>query len=182
MSPLMPTRGMSTSSRQGISLNESRLTPTPPSHGTLNNNKGWSASCLRPAPPLSPRLALGTIPNGSPLRINRKATVYKEDALILEVIEAYCSTGKSRSTVNSVTVSNNGQRTSEIERHVLEVVQILQAQIRNCDNHLAIISAQLKEEQAARSALQNIVKDYVIANSKEAEKIEWPILENNIMI
>ncbi|KRT78493.1 Pleckstrin homology domain containing protein [Oryctes borbonicus] len=106
MSPLMPTRGMFTSSRQGITPNESRLTPTPPSHGTLNNNKGWSASCLRPAPPLSPRLALGTIPNGSPLRINRKATVHKEDALILEVIEAYCSTGKNRSTVNSGVVTN----------------------------------------------------------------------------
>lgn len=101
MSPLMPTRGMSTSSRQGVTLNESRLTPTPPSHGTLNNNKGWSVSCLRPAPPLSPCLALGSTPNGSPLRINRKSTMYKEDALILEVIEAYCSTGKNRSTVNS---------------------------------------------------------------------------------
>ncbi|KAK9737904.1 hypothetical protein QE152_g10329 [Popillia japonica] len=180
MSPLMPTRGMSTSSRQGVTLNESRLTPTPPSHGTLNNNKGWSVSCLRPAPPLSPCLALGSTPNGSPLRINRKSTMYKEDALILEVIEAYCSTGKNRSTVNSVTVSNNGQRTSEVERHVLEIVQILQAQIRSCESQLVHINTQLKEEHAARCVLQTIVKDYMIGNSKDIEKIDWPVLESNI--
>lgn len=92
---------MSANSRVGGSLNESRLTPTPPSHGTLNNNRGWSASCLRPAPPLSPCLALGSTPNGPPFRINRKSTMYKEDALILEVIEAYCSTGRNRSTADS---------------------------------------------------------------------------------
>lgn len=65
----------------------------------LNNNRGWSASCLRPAPPLRPCLALGTIPNGSPIRSTRKPISYKEDALILDVIEAYCSNVKPRNTV-----------------------------------------------------------------------------------
>lgn len=82
----------------------------------------------------------------------------------------------------AVTIPNNGQRTSEVERHVLEIVQILQAQIKNCESQLSSVNAQLREEQVARCTLQNIIKDYVIANSKDAEKIEWPMLESNIII
>lgn len=98
----MPARVPLTSSRQGGSINDSRLMPAPPLHGTLNNNRSWSVSCLRPAPPLSPCLALGSSTlNGSPRRSTRKSTGYKDDALILEVVEAYCSTMKNRNTVNS---------------------------------------------------------------------------------
>ena len=74
--------------------------PTPPqgSQGGLN----WSAVCLRPTPPLRPCLALGAAPGGPYQRYNsRRPTTYKEDGLILDVIEAYCSLGKPRSTVNS---------------------------------------------------------------------------------
>lgn len=88
--------------------------PPPPLHATLinnnnnNNNRGWSASCLRPSPPLRPCLALGlavnnySSPSSSPSSCSgRKPTSYREDALILDVIEAYCCAAKPRNTVNS---------------------------------------------------------------------------------
>lgn len=63
--------------------------------------KGSSAIFLRPAPPLRPCLALGRGPHGSCYRSNRRTTSFKEDALILEVIEAYCSNTKGRNPQHS---------------------------------------------------------------------------------
>lgn len=101
MSPLVAGGPTSqTSNRQG-GMNSIRSTPTPPPHGNINNNRGWSSICLRPTPPLRPCLALGSTPNGPYSRYSRKPMSYKEDGLILEVIEGYCSVTKPRSTVNS---------------------------------------------------------------------------------
>lgn len=66
--------------------------PPPPPHG-----RGWSATSLRPSPPLRPCLAFGTAPYTRPA----PRLTYKEDGMILDVIEAYFSTVKPRNTVNS---------------------------------------------------------------------------------
>lgn len=95
MSPLVA--GGQTSSRL-------RSTPTPPPHGAAPRAPAF---CLRPTPPLRPCLALGSTPNGPYSRYSRKPTSYKEDGLILEVIEAYCSLAKPRSTVNSGRLREN---------------------------------------------------------------------------
>lgn len=109
MSPLVATTNANNTNRQG-SISSIRSVQNTPSiiatNNCLNNsykNRGWSATCLRPAPPLRPCLALGSTPNGSPVRSNHKPTSYKEDALILEVIEAYCTAIKPRNAVNSGT-------------------------------------------------------------------------------
>ncbi|KAK7466802.1 hypothetical protein BaRGS_00037118, partial [Batillaria attramentaria] len=66
----------------------------------------WSLTCLRPAPPLRPTLMCRDDALRSP-RSNRKSTqrrkpvTYNEDAFILQVIEAYCNSAKTRHTVNS---------------------------------------------------------------------------------
>nr|XP_022918713.1 rho guanine nucleotide exchange factor 7 isoform X2 [Onthophagus taurus] len=185
-SPLVSTRG--TNNRHGgpPNNNESRLISTPPSHGSFinnnNNNKDWSASCLRPAPPLSPCLAFGSAPYDPHHRANRKTTNYKEDALILDVIEAYCCTGKQRNTVNSVKY-NQMQRSSEVERNLFEVVQILQGQVKNLENNLSTLTSQLTEEKIARCTLQLIVKNFLSNhNTKDSDKIEWPAgIENNLL-
>lgn len=77
--------------------------PTLPSHGTLNNNCSWSASCLRPSPPLLPCFAVTSNPNSSSSvnRLHRKPMSYKDDSTILDVIEAYCSAMRPRNTVHS---------------------------------------------------------------------------------
>ncbi|XP_021380047.1 rho guanine nucleotide exchange factor 7-like isoform X4 [Mizuhopecten yessoensis] len=68
----------------------------------------WSTSCLRPSPPLRQHLICKEEVIRSP-RMGRKPVRRKpddprtmeEDALILKVIEAYCTSAKTRHTVNS---------------------------------------------------------------------------------
>ncbi|KAJ8970689.1 hypothetical protein NQ314_001070 [Rhamnusium bicolor] len=101
MSPLVAGGTTNQINNRHGGMNNVRSTPTPPPHGNTNNNRGWSSICLRPTPPLRPCLALGSSPNGPYSRYSRKPMTYKEDGLILDVIEAYCSLTKPRSTVNS---------------------------------------------------------------------------------
>ncbi|XP_061655675.1 rho guanine nucleotide exchange factor 7-like isoform X3 [Phyllopteryx taeniolatus] len=98
--------------------------------------KTWSMSCLRPAPPLRPSAALYSkedmskspknmkklLPKRKPERkpseedfIVRKSTAaLEEDAQILKVIEAYCTSAKTRQTLNST-----WQGTDLMHNHVL---------------------------------------------------------------
>ncbi|XP_016381107.1 rho guanine nucleotide exchange factor 7-like isoform X2 [Sinocyclocheilus rhinocerous] len=98
--------------------------------------KPWSLSCLRPAPPLKPSAALcykedlskspksmkKLLPKRKPERkpsdeefTVRKSTVaLEEDAQILKVIEAYCTSAKTRQTLNST-----WQGTDLMHNHVL---------------------------------------------------------------
>ncbi|XP_049610577.1 rho guanine nucleotide exchange factor 7 isoform X1 [Syngnathus scovelli] len=101
--------------------------PSPP--------KPWSMSCLRPAPPLWPSAALykedlnkspknmkKLLPKRKPERkpseedfTCRKSTAaLEEDAQILKVIEAYCTSAKTRQTLNST-----WQGTDLMHNHVL---------------------------------------------------------------
>ncbi|XP_038161286.1 rho guanine nucleotide exchange factor 7b isoform X1 [Cyprinodon tularosa] len=99
--------------------------------------KPWTLSCLRPAPPLRPSAALcfkedvsKSPKNKRPLLptirkperkpseedfTTRKITAaLEEDAQILKVIEAYCTSGKTRQTLNST-----WQGTDLMHNHVL---------------------------------------------------------------
>ncbi|XP_023073445.2 rho guanine nucleotide exchange factor 7 isoform X6 [Piliocolobus tephrosceles] len=98
--------------------------------------KPWSLSCLRPAPPLRPSAALcykedlskspktmkKLLPKRKPERkpsdeefASRKSTAaLEEDAQILKVIEAYCTSAKTRQTLNST-----WQGTDLMHNHVL---------------------------------------------------------------
>ncbi|XP_024864817.2 rho guanine nucleotide exchange factor 7b isoform X2 [Kryptolebias marmoratus] len=98
--------------------------------------KPWTLSCLRPAPPLRPSAALcfkedfskspknmkKLLPKRKPERkpseedfTARKSTAaLEEDAQILKVIEAYCTSAKTRQTLNST-----WQGTDLMHNHVL---------------------------------------------------------------
>lgn len=73
---------------------------TLPTTNTTSNQKCvWTISSLRPSPPIIPSLDKQTS-----LLLHhdrRKPTTFEEDALILKVIEAYCSSPKARNTVSS---------------------------------------------------------------------------------
>ncbi|XP_069357509.1 uncharacterized protein RtGEF isoform X2 [Maniola hyperantus] len=71
------------------------------------SSKGWSITCLRPAPPLRPQsFTVGSDENIGPTHPyaphQRKSNSYEEDALILKVIEAYCTSARCRNAVSSV--------------------------------------------------------------------------------
>ncbi|XP_028810305.1 rho guanine nucleotide exchange factor 7b isoform X1 [Denticeps clupeoides] len=98
--------------------------------------KPWSLSCLRPAPPLRPSTALGykddiskspksmkkLLPKRKPERkpsdeefaVRKSTAALEEDAQILKVIEAYCTSAKTRQTLNST-----WQGTDLMHNHVL---------------------------------------------------------------
>uniref|UniRef100_A0A6Q2ZAH3 Rho guanine nucleotide exchange factor (GEF) 7a n=1 Tax=Esox lucius TaxID=8010 RepID=A0A6Q2ZAH3_ESOLU len=101
-----------------------------------NTPKPWSLSCLRPAPPLRPSAALcykedlskspksvkKLLPKRKPERkqsdeefaLRKSMAALEEDAQILKVIEAYCTSAKTRQTLNST-----WQGTDLMHNHVL---------------------------------------------------------------
>uniref|UniRef100_H2LMR5 Osteoclast-stimulating factor 1 n=2 Tax=Oryzias latipes TaxID=8090 RepID=H2LMR5_ORYLA len=110
-----------------------------PSWGPLeppSTPKPWSLSCLRPAPPLRPSAALcfkedmskspknmkKLLPKRKPERkpseedvtVRKSTAALEEDAQILKVIEAYCTSAKTRQTLNST-----WQGTDLMHNHVL---------------------------------------------------------------
>lgn len=84
----------------------------------INNNnyssnpsvKSWTATNLRPAPPV--RIAASLVRDDlrkstrGPRKINERS--YEEDALVLRVIESYCTSAKTRSTISSEPASSGG--------------------------------------------------------------------------
>uniref|UniRef100_A0A671NHR2 Rho guanine nucleotide exchange factor 7-like n=1 Tax=Sinocyclocheilus anshuiensis TaxID=1608454 RepID=A0A671NHR2_9TELE len=98
--------------------------------------KPWSLSCLRPAPPLKPSAALcykedlskspksmkkllpkrksERKPSDEEFAVRKSTVALEEDAQILKVIEAYCTSAKTRQTLNST-----WQGTDLMHNHVL---------------------------------------------------------------
>uniref|UniRef100_A0A8B9LQW1 Rho guanine nucleotide exchange factor 7 n=1 Tax=Astyanax mexicanus TaxID=7994 RepID=A0A8B9LQW1_ASTMX len=161
--------------------------------------KPWSLSCLRPAPPLRPSAALcykedlskspksmkKLLPKRKPERkpsdeefALRKSTVaLEEDAQILKVIEAYCTSAKTRQTLNSrqrrdtapalivpteekMTVEglkSNGQ-TVIGEKSLVDVVYALREEVQELKQDNKKMKHSLEEEQRARKDLERIVR------------------------
>lgn len=69
---------------------------------------------------------------------------------------------------------------SDINKLLPEAVQQLQSKLSMFEYNLSALTTQLSEEKEARCALQKIVKNYLVSNSKEFDNIEWPTLESNI--
>ncbi|PNF17134.1 Rho guanine nucleotide exchange factor 7 [Cryptotermes secundus] len=161
-----------------------------PQHQVVN--KGWSMSCLRPSPPLRPCLALGRDDNHRKSgRSTKKQTErsYEEDAQILRVIEAYCTSAKTRYTVNSAALldspqmliaeeekiiieETSGNQTFVEEKSLVDTVYALKDQVKELQTSVAHLSSQLEEETKARLTLQNIVCTHLVAAGKE--DIHWP--------
>ncbi|XP_062383823.1 rho guanine nucleotide exchange factor 7b [Sardina pilchardus] len=160
--------------------------------------KPWSLSCLRPAPPLRPSaaLALKDDQSRSPksvrkLRLRkserkpsddefgtRKSTAaLEEDAQILKVIEAYCTSAKTRQTLNSSSrkdsgphmlfpdeekiiveeTRSNGQTVVE-ERSLVDTVYALRDEVQELKQDNKRMKRTLEEEQKARKELEKIVR------------------------
>ncbi|XP_034550098.1 rho guanine nucleotide exchange factor 7a isoform X3 [Notolabrus celidotus] len=164
-----------------------------------NTPKPWSLSCLRPAPPLRPSAALcykedlskspksvkKLLPKRKPERkqseeefaLRKSTAALEEDAQILKVIEAYCTSAKTRQTLNSrprketglqmiipgerkVLVegpNRNGQSAAE-EKSLVDVVYALRDEVRELKQDNKKMKRSLEEEQRARKDLEKVVK------------------------
>ncbi|KAM9486538.1 rho guanine nucleotide exchange factor 7a isoform 2-T2 [Clarias gariepinus] len=160
--------------------------------------KPWSLSCLRPAPPLRPSAALcykedlskspksmkKLLPKRKPERkpsdeefALRKSTVaLEEDAQILKVIEAYCTSAKTRQTLNSrqrrdtapalihpadekiiLDEINNGQNVMG-EKSLVDVVYSLRDEVQELKQDGKKMKRSLEEEQRARKDLERVIR------------------------
>uniref|UniRef100_A0A1A8JE20 Rho guanine nucleotide exchange factor (GEF) 7a n=1 Tax=Nothobranchius kuhntae TaxID=321403 RepID=A0A1A8JE20_NOTKU len=163
-----------------------------------NTPKPWSLSCLRPAPPLRPSAALcykedlskspksvkKLLPKRKPERkqseeefaLRKSTAALEEDAQILKVIEAYCTSAKTRQTLNSrpqretglhVIIpgeekvledpSRNGQSALE-EKSLVDVVYALRDEVQELKQDNKKMKRSLEEEQRARKDLEKVVR------------------------
>ncbi|XP_040888210.1 rho guanine nucleotide exchange factor 7b isoform X2 [Toxotes jaculatrix] len=160
--------------------------------------KPWSLSCLRPAPPLRPSAALcykedmskspknmkKLLPKRKPERkpseedftVRKSTAALEEDAQILKVIEAYCTSAKTRQTLNSSSsrkdvhmlfpeeekiiveeTRSNGQTVVE-ERSLVDTVYSLKDEVQELKQDNKRMKRTLEEEQRARKELERIIR------------------------
>ncbi|XP_056312632.1 rho guanine nucleotide exchange factor 7b isoform X1 [Danio aesculapii] len=161
--------------------------------------KPWSLSCLRPAPPLKPSAALcykedlskspknmkKLLPKRKPERkpsdeefaVRKSTAALEEDAQILKVIEAYCTSAKTRQTLNSRSrkesgphmlfpeeekiiveeTKSNGQTVIE-ERSLVDTVYALRDEVQELKQDNKRMKRTLEEEQKARKELEKVVR------------------------
>ncbi|XP_021380073.1 rho guanine nucleotide exchange factor 7-like isoform X7 [Mizuhopecten yessoensis] len=157
----------------------------------------WSTSCLRPSPPLrqhlickeevirSPRMGRKPV-RRKPVRTHSQdeydykckwrqydPRTMEEDALILKVIEAYCTSAKTRHTVNSfislkkIKYSENEAKAEEEkiivdegdpstiqEKTLVDTVYSLRDQVKNLEQDQKKMKRELEEETKARKRLE----------------------------
>ncbi|KAK7869103.1 hypothetical protein R5R35_007764 [Gryllus longicercus] len=160
---------------------------------TLPVSKGWSMSCLRPSPPLRPCLALGHCDSlrrsGRASSRKQNGRSFEEDAQILRIIEAYCTSARTRYTVNSAALldcpqmliaeeekiiieETAGDETIVEEKSLVDTVYALKDQVKALQADVGTLTQKLEEETKLRSALQQIVKTHLV--SSDGEDIAWP--------
>ncbi|XP_053563751.1 rho guanine nucleotide exchange factor 7 isoform X1 [Bombina bombina] len=162
-------------------------------------SKPWSLSCLRPAPPLRPSAALcykedlskspktmkKLLPKRKPERkpsdeefaLRKSTAALEEDAQILKVIEAYCTSAKTRQTLNSSSrkesapqvllpeeekiiveeTKSNGQTVIE-ERSLVDTVYALKDEVQELKQDGKKMKKSLEEEQRARKELEKLIR------------------------
>lgn len=176
-------------------------------HTTINwgpleppkTSKPWSLSCLRPAPPLRPSAALcykedlskspktmkKLLPKRKPERkpsdeefaLRKSTAALEEDAQILKVIEAYCTSAKTRQTLNSSSrkesapqvllpeeekiiveeTKSNGQTVIE-EKSLVDTVYALKDEVLELKQDSKKMKKSLEEEQRARKDLEKLIR------------------------
>ncbi|KAE8625786.1 hypothetical protein XENTR_v10006388 [Xenopus tropicalis] len=161
--------------------------------------KPWSLSCLRPAPPLRPSAALcykedlskspktmkKLLPKRKPERkpsdeefaLRKSTAALEEDAQILKVIEAYCTSAKTRQTLNSSCrkgstpqvllpeeekiiveeTRSNGQTVIE-EKSLVDTVYALKDEVQELKQDSKKMKKSLEEEQRARKELEKLIR------------------------
>uniref|UniRef100_A0A8D0NGF8 Rho guanine nucleotide exchange factor 7 n=1 Tax=Sus scrofa TaxID=9823 RepID=A0A8D0NGF8_PIG len=161
--------------------------------------KPWSLSCLRPAPPLRPSAALcykedlskspktmkKLLPKRKPERkpsdeefaLRKSTAALEEDAQILKVIEAYCTSAKTRQTLNSSSrkesapqvllpeeekiiveeTKSNGQTVIE-EKSLVDTVYALKDEVQELRQDNKKMKKSLEDEQRARRDLEKLLR------------------------
>ncbi|XP_048744670.1 rho guanine nucleotide exchange factor 7-like isoform X7 [Ostrea edulis] len=179
-----------------ISTSQPSISLLTPAKTALVTHSTWTMSCLRPSPPLrqhlpckedlvrSPRMGRKPV-RRKPVRTHSQdeydykykwrqydPRTMEEDALILKVIEAYCTSAKTRHTVNSSFVTcphvlmpeeekiiiDDGDPSNLQEKTLVDTVYSLKDQVRALEQEHKRMKRDLEEEQRARRRLESNIK------------------------
>ncbi|XP_022339127.1 rho guanine nucleotide exchange factor 7-like isoform X9 [Crassostrea virginica] len=174
-----------------------------PAKTALVTHSTWTTSCLRPSPPLrqhlpckedlvrSPRMGRKPV-RRKPVRTHSQdeydykykwrqydPRTMEEDALILKVIEAYCTSAKTRHTVNSSFVTSphvlmpeeekiiidDGDPSNLQEKTLVDTVYSLKDQVRLLEQEHKKMKRDLEDEQKARRRLESSIKKVIKNNN-----------------
>lgn len=153
-------------------------------------NKVWTMWSLRPHPPVRPSPAMVTknevlLRRGSNRRKEKvfEDKAYEGDMKILQVIEAYCTSAKTRYTVNSALIDSpqvliaeeekiiveeiRGDTTIVEERSLVDTVYALKDQVKELKVETAALAKSLDEEKKARKKLEALLKKHILTGREE---------------
>ncbi|KAE8750461.1 hypothetical protein FOCC_FOCC002755 [Frankliniella occidentalis] len=162
----------------------------------INNNnyssnpsvKSWTATNLRPAPPV--RIAASLVRDDlrkstrGPRKINERS--YEEDALVLRVIESYCTSAKTRSTISSALLESpqekgvgnsiGGQSPQAEDKKVLDAVHALSQKVNDLQGQINTLMQQLDYETSARRSLQNVIHAHLTSAQSGSHPTSLPLI------
>ncbi|ESO85916.1 hypothetical protein LOTGIDRAFT_130072, partial [Lottia gigantea] len=169
--------------------------------GLMKSNSTWSMSCLRPFPPIRPSLACREDALKSPKAARKSVQskrkpgmwliivfalyydpkVYNEDAFILEVIEAYHNSAKTRHTLTSfhlnpqVLVAED-EKIMDVdgltETTLVDSVYALKDKVKDLEQEQKKLKRDIDDERKERKKLEQIVKKCLGTNIFEVSKEE----------
>ncbi|CAL4103827.1 unnamed protein product, partial [Meganyctiphanes norvegica] len=151
-----------------------------------NEGDVWSMSCLRPSPPLRPG-ASQKDEKRNPRNNKRKDDKWHEDdALILRVIEAYCTSAKTRYTINSTLLDSpqvliaedekiiieetKGNKVVVEEKSLVDTVYALKDQVAVLVKDYQALKSAFEVEKQSSNNFRNIVKKHLLAGRDD---IKW---------
>lgn len=176
-------------SQQLVPINSTTFSKPAPSKSSLH------LSCLRPYPPLRPSILTKDEGTRSPrstrklLGSNRRkpvddAKTLEDDAVILRVIEAYCTSTKARQTVNSsifehppvliaeeekiIIEESRGNQTIVEEKTLVDTVYSLRDQVKELKQDLQKLKKDLDKEKQARKRLEVSLKNSTFVETHDS--------------
>lgn len=176
--------------------------PTQPQTATVDTKEPhkaqqtiWTMSCLRPSPPIRPSPVKNEEIIKSP-KVARKSSFksrkaageelkpQEDDALLLKVIESYCTSAKTRQTVNSsifdmpqliivedekiIEEKNIGNHIIIEEKSLVDTVYSLKDQLKDLKEVVEKITLELNEEKRARRRLELNLRKSVMKSAGSA--------------
>lgn len=145
-------------------------------------------SCLRPSSPMRPGLSLRDEKRNQRHNKRKDDKWHEDDALILRVIEAYCTSAKTRYTVNSTLLDSpqvliaeeekiiieetHGNQVVVEEKSLVDTVYALKDQVATLFRDYQSLKKAFELEQQASRHLRSIVKQHVLLGRDD---ISWDI-------
>lgn len=176
--PVLPAHGGPLMPRQASTTSATSLQDAPARPRRSAPGKVWSLSCLRPSPPLRPGLSVREEKRNQRYTKRKDDKWHEDDALILRVIEAYCTSAKTRYTINSTLLDSpqvliaeeekiiveetRGNEVVMEEKSLVDTVYALKDQVATLLREHQNLKKAFETEQLATRQLRSLLKQHLL--------------------